>query len=235
MCWAAACLADALHFAHERGVVHLDLKPSNILLANDGQPLLLDFHLAREPVPAGGACSDRLGGTYAGSTSLGGTSLGGMPAYMPAEQHAAMRAAEAGAPVPDAVDRRADVYSLGAILHEALGGSPPRVASSPPLTALNPQVSPGLAGIIARYTADRPADRYPDAGALADDLKRHLTDRPLAGAPNRSLPERWRKWRRRHPRPGGFRAAALVAVLVLAGGLSGVWQRPPEQSGAAGA
>jgi serine/threonine protein kinase len=62
-CWIAACLADALHFAHERGVVHLDLKPSNVLLAGDGQPLLLDFHLAREPVSTDGARPDHLGGT----------------------------------------------------------------------------------------------------------------------------------------------------------------------------
>jgi hypothetical protein len=50
MSWITACLADALQFAHERGLVHLDLKPSNVLLASDGQPMLLDFHLAREPI-----------------------------------------------------------------------------------------------------------------------------------------------------------------------------------------
>ena len=49
MCWIGASLADALQYAHERSLVHFDVKPANILLAADGQPMLLDFHLAREP------------------------------------------------------------------------------------------------------------------------------------------------------------------------------------------
>src|SRR5262249_5615630 len=63
LCWVGICLADALQYAHERGLVHLDLKPDNVLVAGDGLPMLLDFHLAREPIGADGPVPDRIGGT----------------------------------------------------------------------------------------------------------------------------------------------------------------------------
>jgi len=91
VCWLGACLADALHYAHERGLVHLDLKPANVLVAEDGQPLLLDFHLARAPVPAG-------------ATSTGW--FGGTPGFMAPEQGLALDAVSRGRPVPQAVDAR---------------------------------------------------------------------------------------------------------------------------------
>jgi hypothetical protein len=77
VCWIGACLADALQFAHERGLVHLDLKPSNILLAADGTPMLLDFHLSQPPIRP----------TEASKRWLGGT-----PKYMSPEQRVAMTA-----------------------------------------------------------------------------------------------------------------------------------------------
>ncbi len=97
VCRIGASLADALAFAHERGLVHLDLKPSNILITADAQPMLLDFNLSQEPLPAGAVKLDRFGGTRG---------------YMPPEQQAAFDAVGDGRPLPMAVDGRADIYAL---------------------------------------------------------------------------------------------------------------------------
>jgi serine/threonine protein kinase/Flp pilus assembly protein TadD len=196
LCWVGARLADALQYAHERGLLHLDLKASNVLLAADGQPMLLDFHLAQAPLPAGGPPPLWLGGT---------------PGYMAPEHQAALLAVRAGQPLAAGVDARADIYSLGVLLFEALGGPRPRPAERPgaALRRHNPQVTPGLAAVLARCLAPRPEERYPDAGSLAADLRRHLEHQPLRGVANRSWAERWRKWRRRSPH-----ALALQSVLL---------------------
>jgi serine/threonine protein kinase/Flp pilus assembly protein TadD len=177
--WIGACLADGLQYAHDRGLVHMDIKPSNVLLAGDGQPLLLDFHLARGPLVAGAPAPPWIGGT---------------PEFMAPEQQAAVAAVRSGRPVPTSVDGRADVYALGLLLDEALGGP-----GSGPLHRRNNRASPGLSDILARCLRPDPRDRYLDAAALAADLRRHLSDLPLRGVANRSLAERWGKWRRRRP------------------------------------
>ena len=199
MCWMSACLADALHFAHERGVVHLDLKPSNILLAGDGQPMLLDFHLARGPIRPGGPAPEHFGGS---------------PPYMAPEQQAAMRALQQGKLVDELIDGRADVYALGTIIYQALGGRLPVRANASRLASINSAVSFGLSDIVDKCLDPRVDERYATAAALAEDLRRHLTDQPLVGVANRSLAERWHKWRRR--RPGRVRAVAATIVLLTA-------------------
>jgi serine/threonine protein kinase/tetratricopeptide (TPR) repeat protein len=204
VCWIGARLAEALQHAQDHGLVHLDLKPANVLLAADGQPMLLDFHLAHEPIQPGPA-PRRLGGT---------------PAYMAPEHRAALAAAAAGRPVPVAVDGRADVYALGLLLWEMLGGELPALAhrTARELRRRNVQVTAGLADILGKCLAPAAWRRYPNTGALAADLRRHLADLPLAGAPNRNWVERWQKWRRRRPYALALWGAALAALA--AGGVA---------------
>lgn len=189
-CWAGACLADALQYAHDRGLLHLDVKPSNVLIAADGIPMLLDFHLARPPLRAGEPAPSGLGGT---------------PGYMAPELEAAIRAVREGQPVPVDVDARSDVYALGVLLWEWIGTGGGMC-----------QASVGLTDVLARCTAADPADRYPSAAALAGDLRRHLSDLPLRGVGNRSVTERWGKWRRRRPHalPLVMMLSALAAVAT---------------------
>lgn len=205
ICWMGVCLADALQYAHERGLIHLDLKPSNVLLAADGHPMLLDFHLARAPIEPPCMLIHRLGGT---------------PGYMSPEQAAAAQAVKGGQSVPQVVDGRSDIYSLGIVLFEALCGLPPdQDKHARRLRELNEQVSPGLADIIARCLVNDPNRRYSDMASLANDLRRHLADQPLAGVRNRSSQERWRKWRRRSP-SGLARAGMVVTVLTALAGVA---------------
>src|SRR5262249_52004028 len=107
VCWLGACLADALADAHRRDLVHLDLKPSNILIAADGTPLLLlDFHLARPPIRHNDPAQHWIGGT---------------PHYMSPEQRLAMSEIHAGLVPTVDVDGRSDIYALGLVLFRALG------------------------------------------------------------------------------------------------------------------
>jgi hypothetical protein len=214
LCRVAAGLAEALHYAHERGLLHLDVKPSNVLLAADGQPLLLDFHLARGPLRVGDPAPERLGGT---------------PAYMPPEQALAIEAVQRRLALALAVDVRTDIYSLGLVLYEALGGRLPKATDPMPLCRLNRQVSVGLSDIVGRCLARDADRRYATAAALAGDLRRHLDDLPLRGVANRSWVERWRKWRRRAPHalPLAALLLALLGAVTTASGLS--WRQMQRQ------
>jgi serine/threonine protein kinase len=196
MCQIGICLAEGLHHAHERRLLHLDLKPSNVLLAADAQPFLLDFHLANEPVTAGAVQCEASGGTAG---------------FAAPEQVQICVAAARGEPAPVGLDGRADLYALARLLYVALAGEGPAgQLPLPPLHRCNPAVSVGLADMIHKCLRREPGDRYPDARAFAADLRRHAQDLPLRGVRNRSVGERWRKWRRRRP------SAVLWTALLLA-------------------
>ncbi len=200
-------LARALSYAHERAVLHRDLKPANVLLDDaSGEPLLTDFGLAKEV--------ERSQGITASGQAMG------TPAYMPPEQ------AEGR---PDRIDRRADVYSLGATLYEMLTGRPPFVGESvleliqavltrdpPPPSRLRAGLDRDLETICLVCLAKEPEARYGSAEALADDLRRYLRHEPIAARRPGPI-ERARKWIRRNRTLAGT-AAAIVAVasIVLA-------------------
>ena len=203
VCWIGACLADALQYAHDQGLVHLDIKPSNILLTKDAQPMLLDFHLARYPI--------------AKNTEV--ENFGGTRPYMSPEQRQAFESIRATGKSSVDVGPASDIYSLGLTLAECLGWQRPAGDYFEGRIRWRAEtgVSTGLSDILNRCLAVNPLKRYRSASELADDLRRHLAQLPLKGVRNRSILERWRKWRRR--RPQGRVVITLSLLLALGAGV----------------
>ena len=184
-------LAEAVHYAHGKGILHRDLKPSNVLVDAGGMPRITDFGLAR-PLEGG-----------SGLTVTG--ALIGTPAYMPPEQ-----AAGDGAPLSAA----SDCYSLGAILYELLTGRPPfqganalatarMVVEQAPasLRSIDPTIDRDLEAICLRCLEKDPARRYETAAELAADLERFLR--------GEALQAHGASWRRKR-----WPLAAVAAVLI---------------------
>lgn len=197
-----ATVARAVHYAHQRGVLHRDLKPGNILLDAQGQPHVTDFGLAKQL------------GTQSSDTRSG--SIVGTPSYMAPEQAAARKD----------LTTAVDTYALGAILYELLTGQPPFDAPTPldtlmqaleqepkPPRSLNPVLDRDLETICLTCLAKEPAQRYPSAAALADDLDRWHNGEPIKARPVGTV-ERILKWMRRRP------AAATLALVSAAGAVS---------------
>jgi serine/threonine protein kinase len=174
-------ICDTIAFAHANGVLHRDLKPENVMVGGYGEVLVLDWGVAKalgdDPAPE----PARDGVAPTGEATAHGTVLG-TPGYMPPEQARG-----------EAVDRRADVYALGAILRFLLGPEPPAP----------------LAAVCAMAMADDPAARYADADALRRDVARYLQDAAV-GAYRESPLERARRFGRRH------KTAILLVLAYLA-------------------
>lgn len=197
-------IAEAIHYAHWRGILHRDLKPSNILIDQSDQLHVTDFGLAKRL-----ASDSRLTATGA---------VLGTPSYMSPEQAAGKNTELSPA---------SDVYSLGAILYELLTGRPPFQAASPLDTVLlvlkskpvspkvfSPQLSRDLETICLKCLEKDPAHRYQSALELAQDLGRYLNRQPIKARPIK-IPERAWRWCRRNPWPT-LATAALVLLATLA-------------------
>lgn len=204
-----ARICRAVQYAHEQGVIHRDLKPSNILVSADGAPHVLDFGLARALFASEGDSTLTLQGEVAGT-------LG----FMSPQQ-------ACGA--TEAVDTRADVYSLGAILYLLLTGSPPydlsgalhetlgRIAEGQvrPPRQICPDLGAETEALLLKALAREPERRYAMAGALADDIERLLRGDPLAARPP-SLRYLLGRRLRKHRLAVAAAAMGLLSVAGLA-------------------
>lgn len=227
--WIVKVVAQALHYAHTERTFHRDVKPANILLTLRHGPQLLDFNLAESPHSPSQAQAAMHGGT--------------LP-YMAPEQIEAFLEQQIEASVDPQlwgkVGARADLYSLGLVLRELLTGQPPDMPAetlSPQramrvllsrrpmldvsVRRVNPAIPHAMQAIVVRCLEVDPDNRYPDAGALAEDLDRFLRRRPLRYALNPSRTERFRNWTIRHRFQLAAASAFLLPVAFLFGMMAG--------------
>lgn len=193
-------IAEALDYAHRLGILHLDLKPANVLLDEHGEPQVADFGLAR-----------RLDEALAGNAE----EVSGTPSYMAPEQ-------AQGHPLGVGTD----IYGLGAILYELLCGRPPflgataretlqQVVADPllPLCAHRPGLDPDLEAICLHCLQRDPSRRYPDARMLADDLGRYLEGHPVGVRPLNAV-QRGQRWAKREPVKAVLGIGFVIALLA---------------------
>ncbi len=193
-------VAEALAYAHSRGVTHRDVTPANIMLGAFGETVLIDWGLAAD---AGGAPAPEPDGPYrAGELPL--TAYGvGTPGYMAPEQARGV-----------AADARADVYALGATLYHLVAGRPPDPGIPRPLATLAHGAPPPLIAVIERAMAIDPAARFPGAAELAAELRRFTTGQLMAS--HRYTPaELVRHYLRRYRAPLAVAAAALAVMIAV--------------------
>lgn len=204
-------LAEGLAHAHQRGIQHHDIKPANVLMAFDGEPLLMDFNLGRDS-----------GHIISKSRRV----VGGTLPYMAPEHLRAMQYAEGE------VTTAVDMFSLGVLLYELLTGLLPfdsrainshdiesaiarRKLPIRPASDCNASVPPSVNAIVQKCLAPSAADRYASPDELATDIRLHLDHFPNRYANNPSFPERFRKFAKRHPILISNSSMLAIAVVVL--------------------
>ncbi|MEO8703568.1 MAG: protein kinase [Kofleriaceae bacterium] len=221
-----AAAADAIAYAHSHRIIHRDLKPGNILIGDFGETVVIDWGLAKDldagDSPESGMRSPKSAvkkgasplSTASSTLTVAGAVMG-TPAYMAPEQ-------ARGEPV----DQRADVFALGAMLYHLLAGVPPynartatdviaaaalhRVVS---IAEREPGIPRDLVAIVERAMAAEPAQRYPQAGELADELRRFLTGQ-LVSAHRYTTWQRLARWIKKHQGAVTIGAFAIVAFAV---------------------
>src|SRR6266542_157768 len=218
-----AKVARTVHYAHEHGILHRDIKPGNILLDAEGEPHLTDFGLARL--------------LETESTVTRTLEVLGTPSYMAPEQALGENAA---------VSSATDVYGLGAVLYQLLTGQPPFAGGTTYETIkllldteprqprlLNPKIDRDLSTICLKCLEKDPQRRYSSALALAEDLERWVKHEPIQ-ARHAGIFARGKKWVRRNP-TSALLTACLVALAAAAGWI--VWKsefiRHPVHNGIA--
>ncbi len=208
MATACAAVADA----HAHGLLHRDLKPSNILVGDDGVVKVIDFGLARANAPQAGVSVATEPGEIVGTLL-----------YMSPEQCTGD---------PRALDVRADIFALGAVLYELVTDQAPRQFSDltvhgailavsareiPRASAHMPSISRDLDAVIAMAAAQDIASRYANVAAFGEDLQRYLNDEPVHARPPRRL-RKFRAWMRREPLLASTMAFAFVVTIGFAVG-----------------
>ena len=212
-----AKVAEAIDYAHSKGVIHRDIKPANILIDSKGDPKITDFGLAR---------------IDEGDSNLTRTGLIlGTPSFMPPEQ-AAGRVRDIG-PL-------SDVYSIGATMYSLITGQPAFLGSSP-LDTLNmvlsqppkdprsyvPSIPKDLQTICLKCLEKNPRDRYPSAGALSSDLNNFLNGEPITARPPSPM-TKLRYWVKRHPSLVRVAASVFLTLMIVGSLLSFLLWRTSE-------
>jgi TolB-like protein/Tfp pilus assembly protein PilF/tRNA A-37 threonylcarbamoyl transferase component Bud32 len=205
-----AKVARTVHYAHEHGILHRDIKPGNILLDQKGEPHLTDFGLARL--------------VETESTVTRTLEVLGTPSYMAPEQAAASNTQLTSA---------TDVYGLGAVLYQLLTGHPPFAGGTTYETIkllletdpkqprqLNPKIDRDLSTICLKCLEKDPQRRYPSALVLAEDLERWLKHEPIQ-ARRTGIFARGKKWVQRNP-TSALLTACLIALAAAAGWI--IWK-----------